>query len=114
MNMWYIGKPMNSQKKKGVIIIIIGICIPLIALPFISGYQKDKGLLKNFLEIGIKIKEKPQDIKAKLPDKKKGNRGRFIDRLVPDKIPFRFFLIPTFILIYIGIIAIDRARQRDG
>lgn len=104
---------MNSQKKTGVVLIIVGICIPLIFLPFISGYQKDKGLLKNFLEVGIKIKKEPQDGTAGLSGKETGNRGKFVDRLIPDRIPFRLFLIPTFILIYIGIIRIDRGRRKD-
>lgn len=104
---------MDNQKKAGIVLIIIGICIPLIALPFVSGYDKDKGLWKNFLEVGIKIKKETHNDTQKLSVKNTGDKGKFIEKLMPNGIPFRLFFIPMFILIYIAVIKIDWSRPKN-
>ncbi len=104
---------MYNQRKAGIIIIVIGICIPLIALPFVSGYDKDKGLWKNFLEVGIKIKKEPHNDIPKLSGKNTGNQVKFIEKLMPNGIPFRLFFIPMFILIYIAVVKIDWSGSKN-
>lgn len=112
--MWYIVMPMNEQKKKGIIIIVIGICIPLFILPFLSGYDKDKGFIYNFNNVGIRIKHNVNSAAPQVPpgtikgqkEKKPFSPGM----LIPAMIPFRLLLVPTFILLFIGIVMIDKAR----
>ncbi len=107
---------MDNQKKAGITLIVIGICIPLMALPFVSGYEKDKGLWNNYYSIGIKIKKDTQGEGSKIADGSTGDQASkksfFSDRIIPQRIPFRLFLIPMFILLYIGIVTIDKARSR--
>ena len=51
---------MNREKKIGIVLIVFGICFPLILLPFVSGYEKDKGIIQNLFNVGIVLKkEKP-------------------------------------------------------
>lgn len=108
---------MNDGKKKGIILIIIGICIPLFALPFVSGFDINKGFMDNFYNAGIRI---AKDTGAAAPDAPAGKPSGDAagknplsrDKMRIEKIPFRLFLVPTFILIYIGIVMIDRARPK--
>lgn len=109
---------MNKQKKKGIIIIVIGICIPLFILPFVSGYEKDKGFMYNFNNVGIRIKHDANSVVPQVPPGKvngqKGKKPFSSDMLIPARIPFRLLLVPTFILLYIGIVMIDKARPRKN
>jgi hypothetical protein len=104
---------MNKQKKIGIIFIIIGICVPLIALPFVSGWSDGKGLFDNFYNIGIQIRE--EQIEAS--DSRAGNTANIKNKkitysdLIPSKIPFRYFLVVMIILLYIGVVKIDSSRQ---
>lgn len=106
---------MDREKKIGILLIAIGICIPLMAVPFISGYSKDKGILDNLYKAGIAIKkdkpgqeEAPPPISLDKPDEE----GFQFSKLVPKRIPFRFFLVITLIFFYMGIVRIDRSRHR--
>jgi hypothetical protein len=114
--MVYYNPIMDAEKKQGIILIVIGICIPLIALPFVSGYAKDRGFIDNLYGIGIQLRKgspEPQPGTQSLPAT--GNKGpKKIDwnTVMPEKIPFRLFLVFTVILLYLGIIRIDRARRR--
>ena len=48
---------MDAEKRHGIIIIIIGLLIPLAALPFVSGFSKDKGFYDIFYNAGIDIRK---------------------------------------------------------
>jgi hypothetical protein len=104
---------MNKQKKIGIIFIFIGICIPLIALPFITGWSDEKSLFDNFYEAGIEIKKSNSKTANSSADKIVDNKTKKItySDLMPDKIPFRIFLVITVILVYAGIVKIDRSKQ---
>jgi hypothetical protein len=104
----------NREKKAGMLLIAIGICIPLMMLPFLSSSSKEKGIVDYIYKAGIAIKkenpggeESPSPINLDEP-KAKAN----FSRLVPKRIPFRFFLAATLILLYMGVIRIDRSRRR--
>ena len=104
----------DREKKMGMLLIGIGIFIPLILLPFLSGSSKEKGIVEYVYKAGIAIKheqsggeESPSPISL---DKSKDKIS--FSRLVPKRIPFRFFLAATLILLYMGVIRIDRARRR--
>ena len=103
---------MNPDKKKGILLIIIGICVPLFALPFVSGFDLGKGFVDNYYNTGIRItKDTPQ---AAAPERPAANgvKGKFDPKQMRiDKIPYRFFFVPTVLLLYIGIILIDRAKK---
>lgn len=107
---------MKDLRKKGIILIIIGICIPLFALPFVSGLDMDKGFMDNFYNAGIRISKgavpAPPDTAGKPSDDTPGKSPFSPDRMRIEKIPFRFFLVPTFILLYIGIVMIDKAKSK--
>jgi len=97
-------------------LIIIGICIPLFALPFVSGFDKDKGFLYNLYNVGIRLTEETAAEGARSVDGATAgqtSKSPFsLEKMKLDKIPLRFLLIPTFILAYIGIVMIERARSR--
>ena len=97
---------MDRRKKKGIILIVIGICIPLMALPFVSGYSKERGFFDNFYKIGIPIRG-DSEVSPEGPvidgTKEKPSKLR---KLVPKRIPFRFFLVITLVLLYMGIVKI--------
>ncbi len=107
---------MDDGKKKGVLIIIIGICIPLFALPFVSDFDIRKGFMHNFYNAGIRITGE----KDAAPPAGATGQANNVSRkslfspgwMRIEKIPFRMVLIPTFILMYIGIVMIDRARSK--
>jgi hypothetical protein len=107
---------MDPEKKRGLILIIIGLIIPLFALPFVSGFSRDKGFKDNFLQTGIALGKHTQDSTAGQPvvnPKDPNAKPRITySMLIPRRIPFRFILAPTVILIYIGIIRIDRSRRK--
>ncbi|HNT43413.1 MAG TPA: hypothetical protein PKN85_03070 [Syntrophorhabdaceae bacterium] len=109
---------MNDGKKKGIILIIIGICIPLFALPFVSGLDINKGFMDNFYNAGIRITKSavpapPETAAGKPSGDTAGKNPLSLERMRIERIPFRFFLVPTFILLYIGIVMIDRAKSRE-
>ncbi len=105
---------MDREKKMGIILILIGICIPLAVFPFVSGYSKDKGIVDIIYKAAIVIRkdkqggeESPSPITLDKPTRKVS-----FSNLTPKRIPFRFFLAATLILLYMGFIRIDRSRRR--
>jgi hypothetical protein len=108
---------MNQRKKSGIIFIIVGICIPLLALPFVSGYSKELGFFDNFYKIGIQIKKASPPKSGSDPlAHLDGDQGKSkLSILIPKRIPFRFFLVVTLIFFYIGIVRIaPPRREQDG
>jgi hypothetical protein len=116
-NICYSEASMDNVRKKGILLIVIGICVPLFALPFVSGFDINKGFMDNFYNAGIRI---TKDTRTTAPDAAAvkpsgdaaGKNPLSREKMRIEKIPFRLFLVPTFILIYIGIVMIDRARPR--
>jgi hypothetical protein len=107
---------MDREKKLGIILIIIGLLIPLAALPFVSGFSIDKGFYDNFYNAGIDVSKNTNDNTLNQPianTKETNSKVRITwSMLIPNRIPFRFFLAPMVLLIYIGIIWIDRSRRK--
>jgi hypothetical protein len=107
---------MDTEKRNGIIIIIIGLLIPLAALPFVSGFSKDKGFYDIFYNAGIDIRKDTTDKTLGQPAtsaNETNSKARITwSMLIPHRIPFRFFLAPMVLLIYIGIIRIDRSRRK--
>ena len=52
---------MDRDTKIGIILIIIGIGIPLLTFPFLSGYAEDKSIVENLYQAGIRIKPTKQN-----------------------------------------------------
>jgi hypothetical protein len=108
---------MDRQKKLGILFIVIGICIPLIALPFISGYEEDKGFFDNLYKVGIELRKDTQGNAGSQPsgniENTKDKFSRILSMITPKRIPFRFFLAITLILLYVGIVRIDRSRRKN-
>ena len=108
---------MDREGKFGIILIIIGICIPLMTIPFLSGYSKDKGMLDNLYQAGIELSKGNQGetgnqapVKIATPQRKSPD----FPKLIPKRIPFRFFLVITVILMYMGIVRIDASIRRKN
>ncbi len=108
---------MDREKKVGILLIVIGICIPLLTLPFLSGYSKDKGITNNLYLAGIAIKnDKPGNAESQPSGNIETTKSKFsyvLSKLIPKRIPFRFFLVITLILCYMGIVRIDRSRRKN-
>jgi len=108
---------MDREKRLGIIFIIVGLIIPLATLPFVSGFSKDKGFYDNFYNAGVNIRKDMKDDTLSQSQTKTGaTNGKTkmtYSMMIPQRIPFRFFLVPTVILIYMGIIRIDRSRRRN-
>jgi hypothetical protein len=109
---------MDRQKKVGLILLLIGFCIPLMALPFLSGYSEEKGFYDNFYRVGIELRKDKQEEAGSAPFgilKKEESRVLDFSRLIPKRIPFRFFLVPSLILFYLGFVKIAASRgKKDG
>jgi hypothetical protein len=104
---------MDNEKKKGILLIVIGICIPLFALPFVSGFDMSKGFMHNFYNTGIRImKDTGQPVPAASNPASDSSQGPAALKIRIDKIPYRFFFAPTILLIYIGIVLIEKARKK--
>ena len=106
---------MDRDKKQGVMFIIIGLLIPLAVLPFVTGFSRDKGLYANFYYGGIEIGRAAEvgGPAGPAPVAREGEPKVGTKSFLPARrIPFRFFLVPTVILIYVGIMRIERSRRR--
>jgi len=86
-------------------LIIGGICLPLIFIPFLSDYEKDKNMIQNILKIGIVLKKEKQGTGA-------AAASSTFSKIIPDKLPFRFVLAAGIFLIFIGIVKIDISRGK--
>jgi hypothetical protein len=107
---------MSREVKISAIIILIGICIPLAVLPFVSGYSNEKSAFQNLYEVGIALghEKQPDIVKAESPAApgKKPHRGPDFRALIPRKIPFRFILAVAVVFVFVGFVRLDRARRR--
>lgn len=109
---------MDPDKKNGIILIIVGLLIPLATLPFVSGFSKDKGFFENFYNVGIEItKASKENVPSEPAVKRDESTGKALitwSYFMPNRIQLRFILVFTVILIYLGIIRIDRARRKKS
>ncbi len=106
---------MDREGKFGIILIVIGICIPLMTLPFLSGYSKDKAMLDNLYRAGIALKkDKHVEAATQTPMKTATPQRKLpsFSKLIPTRIPFRYFLVITAVLMYMGIVRIDASIRR--
>jgi hypothetical protein len=106
---------MDLEKKIGILLIAIGICIPLCTIPYLSGYSRDKGIFGNLYSLAIDLgadNRAPADQSITLQE----SHRKFPDfsKIKPRRIPFRFFLAATLIFFYMGVVRIDRARRREA
>lgn len=102
---------MKSDRKKGLILIVLGICVPLFALPFLSGFSKDKGFTDNLYSVGIQIrKEPPAKAAANLQPPEK--RKLTYSDVLPRRIQFRFILALGVIFLFAGFMKLERSRER--
>ena len=107
VNMILNGNLMNGEKKIGFALIVFGICFPLMLLPFVSGYEKDKGIIQNLFNVGIVLKkEKPVTGGEIFPP--------FLMKIIPGKLPYRFVLASGIFLIFTGILKIDISRRKEN
>lgn len=107
---------MNDEKKTGILFILAGIFISVAALPFLSGYSRDKDVLTNLYQAGIELrKEKKDDAVVKTAVSEKVHKKTInFSKLIPKRIPFRLFLVITVIFFYLGIVRIDASIRKAG
>jgi hypothetical protein len=80
-----------GNKKIGIVLIIIGICLPLALLPFITGFKEGAGLYNNTFGIKIVV--------------------TFAGK--PVNIPYRIFVAMGVAFMFMGIWCIDMAKGRS-
>ncbi len=98
---------MDKEHKAGIALIVFGICFPLILLPFVSGYEKDKGIVQNLFSVGIVLKKnKPVTVKEVFPSS--------LVSILPRRLPYRFILAVGIFLVFAGIVKMDMARRKDN
>jgi len=98
---------MNREKKIGIALIVFGIFFPLMLLPFVSGYEKDKGIIQNVFNVGIVLKkEKPVTGKETFPPS--------LMKIILGRLPYRFVIASGVFLIFTGIVKIDISRRKDN
>jgi hypothetical protein len=105
---------MKREKKRGLIMIVIGICIPLLSLPFVTGFDAQKGIMRNVYETGIPLQKTTHgmpETSAKTQTKEAKDGRSLVERFTPRMIPLRYLLALGVFLIFIGIVKIDRARK---
>jgi hypothetical protein len=100
---------MDRESKVGAVLIVIGICIPLAVLPFVSGYSKEKNIFQNLYQVGIALGDEKQVDAVKAKSSRDGFDFR---KLVPRKIPFRLVLAATPVFLFAGYMRLDGARRR--
>lgn len=102
---------MDRDKKSGILLIIIGLCIPIVVMPFTRGLWERNSLYDKLYKSSVPLTKGGAQEKAEGPvATPKGTVISF--RLVPQSIPFRFFLAPTVLMLFMGFIRIERARKR--
>ncbi len=108
---------MKREIKRGLVLIAVGIFIPLLALPFVTGFDAQKGIVKNVYETGIPLQKTTYgmpEANAKTQAKEAKDGRSLVERLTPRMIPLRYLLAIGVFLIFIGIVKIDRARNRKN
>ncbi len=105
---------MKREKKRGLVLIVIGICIPLLSLPFVTGFDAQKGFMRNVYETGIPLQRDNQGAhEATAASNKEGTKETksLAERFTPRMFPLRYLIALGVFLIFIGIVKIDRARN---
>jgi hypothetical protein len=97
---------MDREKKAGIALIVFGICFPLILLPFVSGYEKDRSIIQNLFHVGIVLKKEPVAAKEIFPSS--------LMKIFPGRLPYRFILAIGIFLVFAGIVKIDIAKRKDS
>ena len=108
---------MEKERKKGVILIVIGICIPLLSLPFVTGYEQHKGIVRNVYDTGIplqKVSKGKHEVSTKPKTEGAKDTGSLIEKLMPQMLPLRYILALGVFLVFLGIMKIDRALNRKS
>ncbi|HAR94811.1 MAG TPA: hypothetical protein DCR97_02440 [Deltaproteobacteria bacterium] len=101
----------NSERKKGIRLIVIAVLIPLLTLPFLSGFSKDKGFIGNLYDVGIQIRDEAKDRTTAdrgPTEKKKLTYGD----VIPRRIQFRFILALAVVLLFVGVVKIEQSRRK--
>jgi len=81
---------LTGNRKVGIALIVIGICLPLVFSPFVTGYKEGAGLFTNLFGIKIVV----------------ALGGK------PVSIPYRIFLAMGVAFIFMGVWCIDMARKK--
>jgi hypothetical protein len=93
---------------------VVGICIPLISLCFMKGYNPNQNLFMNIYSLAIPLGQQVVE-KSQVPEKE-APKGKVtwatLKGMIPRSIGFRFILAFGILLVFVGFIRFDAARQR--
>ncbi len=105
---------LDRDKKKGIIIMMIGVCIPLISLCFTRGYNPEQNIVMNIYNLSIPIGQKA--VEDSLGSEKEGPKGKVsfesLKKMIPRSIAFRFILALGVLMIFLGFVKLDATRQK--
>ena len=77
---------MLDTRKKAIFVVLIGIIVPLLLVPFLSGYKADAGWFSNLMNIKVAF-------------------GSVV------AIPYRFVLAIAVLLIFLGVRQLDLLKH---
>jgi uncharacterized membrane protein len=117
---------MSKAKKIGIVLILVGICLPVISLGFASGYYPTRGLIGNIQSMEIILREESYILTPWSEDTiDTGDTGRIIKEEditnnfepVPVKskiaIPYKYIFAVGIVLVFsgIGIMVLSNTKQ---
>jgi hypothetical protein len=109
---------MNKKKQFGILLILVGLCIPLSILPFLSGYARDKGVIDNLYQVGIELRKADHSAAERqlsgAAKERTTTRSPNFSALMPKRIPYRLFLAVALVFLYIGIVNIMSSSNPDA
>jgi hypothetical protein len=77
---------MLDSRRKAIVLLLVGIVVPLLFIPFLSGYKADAGWFSNLMNIKVAL-------------------GPVV------AIPYRFVLAVAIFLIFLGVRQLDLLRH---
>ncbi len=99
-----MNETMDRQKRIGMYLIIAGILVPLVFLPLVSGYSKDKGFVTNLISVGIVLRN------SKTSPVTERNTS-LLASIIPQRIPYRFILALGILLIFAGYMKMEVSKN---
>ena len=95
---------MDKAKKIGIVLLLVGFCLPFVAFPFVDNYSPHESVVTNIQEMEIVLKEQKLIITGdglKVEEKK--------------ALPYRYIFLLGVVLVFtgVGFIAISKKGKKS-